>query len=233
MLFYFTRISRNNKTGPIPVVTASRDTCPPTCVLMGNGCYAEHGPLAIVWNKCKLTLDEVCKEVKKLPKKQLWRYGQAGDLPPKEKDLKTLVQANNGRPVLCYTHTRDVDAIRGATERGFHVNISADTVDEAEKFSRQGLSTVVVLPSEYGRSRSGTSWTETLPEYKSRTARMPKHTPACVRIAVCPATYHDINCAQCGICASPRKNGTIVGFPAHGSRKAQIDRRFSACPTPM
>jgi hypothetical protein len=228
MRFYFTRISRNKKTGPIPVVTASKDTCPPTCPLMGgNGCYAEQGPLAIVWSKCTLTLEKICQEVRRLPKGQLWRYGQAGDLPPKRKDLDKLVEANRGRPVLCYTHSRRIDDIKAATAAGFHVNISADSVCEAEKFAQQGLSTVVVLPSSYGRHRSGESWTETLPEYKTRTASMPKYTPDGVRLAVCPATYHDISCDRCGICARPRKNGTIVGFPAHGSKRGQIDRRLS------
>lgn len=229
MLFYFTRISRNAKTGPIPVVTASKDTCPTSCPLKGgNGCYAEHGPLAIVWSKCALTLDKLCQEVRNLPKGQLWRYGQAGDLPPKKKDLQQLIDANRQRPVLCYTHSRKFDDIRDATSQGFHVNISADSVQEADKFVEQGLSTVVVLPSSYGRHRSGTNWTETLPEYKTRTAPLPKHTPNGVRIAVCPATYHDVSCATCGICAQPRKRGTVVGFPAHGSKRAQVDRRLTS-----
>ena len=227
MRFYFTRTSRNKKTGPIPVVTASRDTCPPDCALLGNGCYAEHGPLALVWQRCFLMLNELCKLIRQLPKHQLWRYGQAGDLPPDDADLDKLVAANNRRPVLCYTHTRNVEQIRKATKNGFHINISADSLDEAEKFADQGLSTVVVLPSVYGRNRTGETWTETLSEYKTRTSTLSKRTANGTRIAVCPQTYTDVSCDDCRVCAGPRKKNAIVGFPAHGSRKAQIDRRIS------
>ena len=112
MFFSFTRVSRNRKTGPMPVVTASKDTCPATCPLRGAGCYAEHGPLALQWEKCRLTLDELCNRIRRLPKKQLWRYGQAGDLPASVEQIEKLARANGGRPVICYTHHRNFDAIR-------------------------------------------------------------------------------------------------------------------------
>ena len=128
MLFSFTRVSRNRKTGPIPVVTASKDTCPSTCPLMGNGCYAEHGPLALQWGKCRLTLDELCNRIRRLPKRQLWRYGQAGDLPARTEEIEQLARANGRRSVICYTHHRNFDAIRRANELGFHINISADNL---------------------------------------------------------------------------------------------------------
>jgi hypothetical protein len=35
--------------------------------------------------------------------------------------------------------------------------------------------------------------------------------------------YLDTNCATCQVCASPRVGGTIIGFPAHGSRKRSMD----------
>ena len=142
-----------------------------------------------------------------------------------ELDLDKLVMINAGRPVLCYTHTRDVDRIRAATKDGFHINISADFIEEAEIFVGQGLSTVVVLSSEYGRYRSGATWTETLLQYRQRISTLPERTPNGIRIAVCPEAFTNVSCDKCRACTGPRKKGAIVGFPAHGSRKAQIDRR--------
>lgn len=84
--YHLTRVSANKKTGPIPVSTTSKSTCPASCPLKGNGCYAESGPLALHWNAVSKggrghDLDHFCHEIKRLPKGQLWRYGQAGDLP--------------------------------------------------------------------------------------------------------------------------------------------------------
>lgn len=226
MKFGFVRSSRNKKTGPIPVVTASKDTCPSTCPLMNAGCYAEHGPLRLVWDRVSLDITQLCREIKKLPKKQLWRYGQAGDLPPDSETLDKLTEANNNRPVLCYSHNRDFNHLRRAKSAGFNVNISADSPAEADLFADEGLPIVTVLPSRYARKRTKDGWGETLTEYKIRTKTYEKTTPRGLPIAVCPATYHDVTCDQCGICVTDRKNRTVVGFPAHGTRMKLIDKKL-------
>jgi hypothetical protein len=230
MRFAFTRISRNRKTGPIPVVTASKDTCPDTCPLKGAGCYAEHGPLAIHWVNVDhqgLSIDELCRRIRRLPRNQLWRCGQAGDLPPGMDNVEKLARANGRRPVICYTHQRNFETIRRAVELGFHINVSADSLEEADAFVRQGLSTVVVLPSEYGRRRRKGEWAESLPTYRRRTSSLPRRSTTGTPVAICPASYLDVSCAECGACSGPRRNNTIIGFPAHGSRRAFIDDQLA------
>jgi hypothetical protein len=165
-----------------------------------------------------------------LPKRQLWRYGQAGDLPARTEEIEKLARVNGRRSVICYTHHRNFDAIRRAGELGFHINISADNFDEADSFTRQGLSTVVVLPSEYGRGRKRGSWVESLTAYRRRISHLPRKTKGGVKIAICPANYHEVTCAECGACAGPRPNNTIIGFPAHGSRKAAVDLQLTGKP---
>src|SRR5690554_5488578 len=86
MNFHTTIVSRNQKTGPMPVVTASSATCPDVCPLKGNGCYAELGPLGMFWKKVTTgtagtSLKAALAHIKRLPKGTIWRYGQAGDLP--------------------------------------------------------------------------------------------------------------------------------------------------------
>ena len=132
MLTYFTRQSRNKKTGPIPVSTSSAETCP-TCPLKGAGCYAESGPLAI-----------------------LWRHNQAGDLPGAgntvdREALRQLVKANGKRRGFTYTHkpaTRsNLSAIRAANKAGFTINLSANNLEHADTLSdTQAGPVVVVLP---------------------------------------------------------------------------------------
>ena len=44
--------SRNKKTGPIPVSTSGKRTCPNSCPLKASGaCYAMSGPLNLFWDK--------------------------------------------------------------------------------------------------------------------------------------------------------------------------------------
>ena len=118
MRFGLTLVSRNRKTGPIPVATSSSDTCPSTCALLTKGCYAKTGPIKLAWDRVEkngMDFKAFLAAVRKLPRRQLWRYGQAGDLPASPDDIKALAQANAGRPVLAYTHRRDFDAIKDGT----------------------------------------------------------------------------------------------------------------------
>ena len=145
MKFGFTRVSATGKVGPLPVVTASKDTCPDTCPLKGAGCYAEHGPLALVWNRVSLSLDQLCAHIRTLPRNQMWRYGQAGDLPTTPKDLDKIIKANASRPVICYTHHRNLEMVRQTATKGFHINVSADTLEEADEFANKASLLLVVL----------------------------------------------------------------------------------------
>lgn len=82
-------VSGNSKTGPIPVSMTDKASCPNTCSLKGNGCYAQQGLVNIAWTNLStpgsraraLTLEEFCGAIKSLRFKQLWRHNQAGDLP--------------------------------------------------------------------------------------------------------------------------------------------------------
>ena len=48
----FTKKSSNKKVGPIPVTTSSKTTCPASCPMLENGCYASAGfHTNMHWNK--------------------------------------------------------------------------------------------------------------------------------------------------------------------------------------
>ncbi|MGF2053138.1 DUF7227 family protein, partial [Enterococcus casseliflavus] len=83
---------------------------------------------------------------------------QAGDLAPSstgELDvalLDMLVQANKGRRGFTYTHYEprgaNRDALRRANDGGFTVNLSAETLRQADSYVSIGCAPVVVaLPS--------------------------------------------------------------------------------------
>ena len=133
----------------------------------------------------------------------------AGDLPGHGKRidvraLAALVRANTGRRGFTYSHkpitAGNLAAIHNANAGGFTINLSADTLAEADRLAETGLPVVVVLA---------------LPEGERHTVT----TPAGRTVATCPATYRDdVTCASCGLCQRQNRK-VIVGFPAHGNTK--------------
>lgn len=219
----FVERSGNRKTGPIPVSMTSARTCPKSCALYGAGCYAEGHIIAMHWRRVSggtgLTWSEFCARVASLPDGQVWRHNEAGDLPGDDgaidaHKLAQLVLANGGKRGFTYTHKpqtpENADYIRGANQCGFVVNISADSLEAADDMAELGLPVVVTLPSGAGPKSS--------------------RTPAGRTVVVCPATIHArVTCESCKLCAVGHRK-SIVGFPAHGDRKAQVTRRLVQLP---
>ena len=214
--YHLVRVSRNRKTGPIPVTTTSANSCPSTCSFKGNGCYAEGGPLAIHWNavsrgKRGSNFNELLQEIGTLRRHALWRHNQAGDLTPEAPGvidaglLTRLALANRGRRGFTYTHypptAVNQAAIRDANRLGFTVNLSAETLVQADAYADLDVAPVVVV----------------LPH----NAIEPVRTPAGRQVIVCPASTGNSDCLNCGICQQ-RDRASIVGFPAHGSGVSRV-----------
>jgi hypothetical protein len=220
---HLTPKSSNVKTGPIPVSTTSRATCPDVCPFKKAGCYAENYGLNFLWNRVDAGTagtdwPTFCNAIEALPPATLWRYGQAGDLPNQAGHIDGeafghLVQANIGKRVIAYTHCNpllgnNAKYIRGANDWGFTVNLSANTLEHADTLSNYELGpVVVVLPSDQLENTT---------------------TPSGRRVTICPTyTREDITCMTCGLCAIANRK-TIIGFPAHGTgaKKAEQAIKF-------
>ena len=214
-LTHLTRISSNAKTGPIPVSTSSADTCPSSCPFKAQGCYAKGGPLALHWAKVTsggrgFKWADFLSAVEALPRGQLWRHNQAGDLPGigeyiDASALGQLTRANKGRKGWTYTHKHTTEAnreaIRSANANGFTVNLSANSLAHADELASYACGPVaVVLPSDQNVNTV---------------------TPGGRKVIICPATQRDnVTCASCGLCQ--RQRGAIVGFPAHGASAKKV-----------
>jgi hypothetical protein len=217
-----TKISHNAKTGPIPVSTVSEKTCPPSCPFKKNGCYADNGPLAIHWRKVTegsrgVEWPEFCDQIKSLPRGQLWRHSQSGDLPGAGEhvnslELAQLVAANKGRKGFTYTHkyndSNNHSSIKHANDNGFTINLSANSLEHADKLAKLNIGPIVaVVPSDIS--------TKTV------------FTPEGRKGIVCPATYKEnVNCASCGLC-QVSKRSVIILFPAHGTSKKKVNQVVS------
>jgi hypothetical protein len=238
----FTQVSQNAKTGPIPVTITEKASCWTGCALYEKGCYAFYGALGHFWSGVSegtrgASWEELCAKVAALPKRTLWRYAQAGDLPGTDdaidrKLLWQLVTANRGKRVIAFTHkpvlpdtttaTRNRSVIAAANAAGFTINLSANNPAEADALVDLRIGPVVaILAHDYARRavrhRAKTrpdEWAKTISQWRDRIAHLPVRTPSGRRIAICPATYTDATCKSCGACAEPRE--AVIGFPAHG-----------------
>lgn len=220
---HFVRCSGNKKTGYIPVSTSEMDTCPSSCPLKNNGCYAGYRNLLNTWRKVSsgekaISWDEFCNNIRRLPKNQLWRHNVAGDLPGKNEqinlqELFQLVEANRGRKGFTFTHKQvglfgqklvNARAIYAANKNGFTINLSANNLQQANEYVKLGVAPVaVVLPVDIQHKAFKTS--------KGN------------QVVICPAVTRkgDIQCSNCGLCAIPHRKA-IIGFPAHGTRKKHV-----------
>jgi hypothetical protein len=214
--FQFTAISRNSKTGPMATTMTSNNSCPRSCE-MWKACYAKSGATNIHWKKINdgagLSEVEFLKKIKAIPRGYIFRHNVAGDLPGFEVNdekinsrfLAALTQANKGKRGYTYTHKNpympeNAAAIKAANDGGFTVNLSADTVAEADAFVKLAIAPVVVV----------------LPLTQTKNFK----TPAGNQVIICPATKagSQMTCLQCGVCANAKRKA-IIGFPAHGTQK--------------
>jgi hypothetical protein len=151
MAWHIKTISHNPKTGPIAVTTHERSTCPDSCGLKNNGCYAELGPLAWHWQKVSegtrgTDFSQFLRELKALPRKGKLRLAQAGDLPKSENGAidrdKTIAIAKAVQHVetIAYTHhalnSELLETIAEARRYKLVINVSADSPVQAARIKR-------------------------------------------------------------------------------------------------
>lgn len=218
MLFSFTAVSKNKKTGPMATIMSAMSTCPSYCEL-AKACYAKQHFTGIHFRKLSskgLDFDDLISKIKTIAKRAVWRYGVAGDLPG-ENDVidvpkvEALIKANRGRRGFAYTHYDPADnmaILAKANRAGFTINLSANNLDQAEDYHESGLPVVVVV----------------LPEDTPNVSR----TSSGVKVVVCPNQQNKkVTCHRCEMCADSDRD-YIVGFRAHGTRKKAAENVFFA-----
>ena len=227
---HLTPVSGNRKVGKIPVTTSDKNSCPNQCPLKDTDCYARFGPLGMHWSKVGPNgrggnWQGFCNRVRKFRKNQLWRHNQAGDLP-KDENLSDenmdrldsemcaeLADAADHTDGWTYTHydvsdSHNREVVRSMNEKnGLTVNISADSLDEADKYFKMNIGPVVV----------------NVPE---NTPHSGNKTPDGIPMVICPAqTQEDMSCDQCRLC-QVRDRKSIVAFLAHGTAKKRLSRKL-------
>jgi hypothetical protein len=221
MWTHLTPKSSNRKVGAIPVSTTESRSCPEECSLKHplpgrkNGpCYGGFGPLGMHWKKVDnrergSNFTPFCNRVRRFPAGQKWRHNQVGDLPQRKdgrlhrRQCLQLAAASAHTRGWTYTHYTPLNDHNARTiadmnkTGGLVVNLSADNMQDADKYYQLGIAPVVVV----------------LP---ANAPVMGNKTPDGVPVVVCPAqTVDSMTCEQCMLCKHARRK-SIVGFLAHG-----------------
>jgi hypothetical protein len=220
---FFTTASRNAKLGPMGASYSPEDTCPLSCPLKNSGCYSEAGPSYLQWKKTRntetsISWDEFLIKVRKIEAGRCFRHNVAGDLASDGTNidlekLDELVKANRGRRGFTYTHhplanPGEQEAVAAANARGFTINLSADSLQEADRKAELGVAPVVTLLPSDGPVKD-------------------LRTPGGRKVIVCPNVTHGKTCLECKLCAIPDRVAAI-GFPSHGTRKRLVDAIIAA-----
>ena len=214
--------NQSRKVGDMPVSYSPRKTCPDTCSLKNNGCYGEHFPIRLHWDRMSNdqndNWDEFVSSVRKFRQEnpdRLWRYNIVGDIVGNNGKidfprLKKLVKANNGGDVIAYTHkyTRQENLahIRYAVKRGFNLNLSADNTGDAlvlrKKTNLPVTAVLSVTKNQY----------EKMPDSEKQDYRS---NLSVNKIVICPEQTGAVkDCQSCKLCSNPKRK-SIVGFLKH------------------
>jgi hypothetical protein len=209
--------TENRKTGPVSVTHVSQASCPRSCPLFDNGCYAEVGPQGFITsrlNDSDVTRSDViaCQEAEAID-------GLTGDRPLRLHvvgDCRTPAAARivsaacerytrrGGQVAWTYTHAwRDVER----TDWGsVSVLASCETTAQAEESSARGYAVALIVPQfaqDGAYDLAGTS----------------------LRVIPCPYQTRGVQCRDCRLCWDSERlhrEGLCVGFAAHGSRKNSV-----------
>lgn len=226
MNYNLSKVTENVKLGFMAASMSSRETCPDTCPMKKDGCYASYGPINWVWGKLTRgaigkSFDDLIEGLKKLPKSFPFRMNQAGDLPGvncriDSGKLSRLVSATSHLKAWTYTHKpvftsklasakvvkANRIAIKSANDNGFTVNISTNKLSEVDSAIALGIGPVVTI----------------LPLGSPNTVFTAKG----AKVVKCPAQYKDgVTCATCLLCEKSNRS-VAVGFEAHGAKKKLV-----------
>lgn len=204
----------NRKLGVMPVTRSPQINCPDTCTLKGAGCYAELGPMGWHWKDDSfkgVSFEELVNRIKQIKPNTLWRHNEAGDFAANtngeisEYHLNELVAANKGKLGFTYTHHNPIknqDIIKKSINNGFTINLSAETLTQADTYVSYNMAPVVVI----------------LPINAPKVSYTPKGN----KVVLCPANG-DITCNDCKLCQRSDRD-FIIGFAAHGVRKNKVEK---------
>jgi hypothetical protein len=211
--------SENAKVGRASATYASQATCPPSCPLLGNGCYAEKSFTGITTRRLgqspstphQLAIDEA-KAIDTLTGQLDLRVHVVGDCPT-ESGARTIGQAmrrheaKHGRSAWTYTHAWRT--VRAKAWQGANVLASCDSIADLGKAWKQGYKARALV------LRKGTELFDNL-KTLGKTITLDNGT----RLIPCPnqVSSKKPTCIDCRLCMKPEllaRTNSAIAFLEH------------------
>ena len=201
--------SGNAKTGPVSVTYASQSSCPKTCPLLNNGCYAELGYVRLVTNRLNkqpATPIDVAKAeaeaLNKLSGTRPLRCHVVGDCSTDE-TAKIVSEAAKRFPVA-WSYTHAWRTVKRSSWNNVSILASVEKLSDAKLAHKRKYPSAIIV----NKFKSMKAWVEDG-----------------FRIIPCPAQTKDINCTQCKLCWKSdwlHQSKSVIAFEAHGSKKNTV-----------
>jgi hypothetical protein len=199
--------SKNSKIGPMTATYRTQDSCPTTCPLLGNGCYAG----GRIFGMAKKFGQDDVRAVSALAQAALpngVRFNVSGDFltDAGEPDLPYIAACNEVAAAhpdalkIAYTHAwRQLDPSAFA----FTVNASCETAEDVAEAVGAGWEAVIV------NGKDGSMMGDK-------------------RVVTCLAETRGLSCAECGLCGQANRTRPVVSFTAHGSGSKKVSAAVAA-----
>lgn len=211
---YAKELTEGRKLGPVSATYVSQASCPSACAFRGAGCYAEHGPLAMVTTK-RLnnathgeTPEDLSREeaaaIDGLTGTRPLRLHVVGDCATDE--AAQIVAAASARYTtrgggLVWTYTHAWRTVERVSWGDVSVLASCETDADVALARDRGYATARTVLAHEGAKRAG-------------------------GVLPCPEQTRGVQCADCRLCLDDgrlREKAITISFALHGD-KAAISR---------
>lgn len=191
-------------------------SCPTTCTLLNNGCYAQSGNVAIHQRDAVSEDDGTVylAALERMPHGALMRLHVSGDVMTNEGRngsmtvdvayLDAIIEGAKRRPDMTfygYTHAwRLIDRARFSFPANLTLNASCDTQSDVDEARALGWDTTTVVPWDTQGKRFGAT-------------------------VVCPNQTVGLTCDKCKLCFKSNRPLTVA-FRAHGVSAKRISQNM-------
>lgn len=204
----------NAKTGPVSVTMASQQSCPVTCSLRNNGCYAEAGPQGIHTHRLNrsetisplaIAIDEA-NAIDKLSGTRPLRLHIVGDCTT-EVAVSVLARAAARYPMNVWTYTHAWRTLLRRSWGKISAMASCESLAEVKQAMAAGYAAILITP-----------------KFQSDKAYKAEG----LTIIPCPQqTGKTANCTTCRLCWDDKAlaaRQAVIAFEPHGTRSKTVLR---------
>jgi hypothetical protein len=205
--------SENKKIGNISATYLPiKQTCPSTCPLKNNGCYAQLGNVGFQNIRLQKKMDGMyAYDIIRKEAREIASYGPkangkslrmhvSGDVRT-AKAAKLLGDAAKKWEGKVYTYTHSWRTIPRSSWEGISVLASCESIADAKEALKKGYAPSIVVShheSDKAYIKDG------------------------IKVIPCPSQTRDVTCEKCRLCMNDtmlKEQNAAIAFAAHGARK--------------